>query len=107
VSGQRRRAIAGLTAAMLLAGCAVHAHRTPPPPDPAHAAMLVQIDKFLPKAQAETAQCRYQPDRRLLDTYLDGLRTLRMSPAGGAELAAETIVWFEQTFRHCRQQMGF
>ena len=68
--------------------------------------MLALIDGFLPAAEAEAAQCLYRPDRRLLDTYLNGLRTLRMSPAGGADMAARTMGWFEATRQHCRRQMG-
>lgn len=89
-------------ALMLLGGCT---GRSTPRPDPAHAAMLRQIDAFLPTAEAQAAQCRYQPDRRMLDTYLGGLRTLRRSPAGGVELATQTMRWFDETWRDCRRRM--
>ena len=95
----------GAAATLLLAGCHTAPKPLPPRPDPAHIAMLARVRAFLPQAEAEAAQCRYFPDRKMLDTYLGGLRTLQMSPAGGAELAAQTIRWFEETSRHCRQQM--
>ena len=96
----------GLIAVLLFAGCARRAPRAPLKPDPAHAAMLMQIDAFLPKAEAEAAQCRAWPDRRMLDAYVRGLRLLRLSPAGGADMATATMRWFAETYAHCRQRMG-
>jgi hypothetical protein len=99
--------IASAAAALLLAGCVGTNRHQPPHVFPAaeRAATVAKIDAFLPQAQAEAAQCEGE-DRRLLDTYLSGLRGLRLAPDGGAQTARETISLFDKAYRDCRQKMA-
>jgi hypothetical protein len=101
------RLLAVIAVAALLGGCAGTSRHQPPNVFPAaeHQATIARIDAFLPAARAEMQQCQGQ-DRLLLDSYLSGLRGLRLAPEGAAQTASDTIAWFDKAYHDCRQKMA-